>query len=486
MQFEPSITDQYPLTERRGSPFPSGLPLFCFPDALEIYTESKSPSFFSFVQTSESGAHILGCCLVLYEPITAAARESLVNIYGARGDTENMETARTARLVVPKCLCITSTWPFIDNFRKILCQLYRISLSPSVMPLERYICNFLDDVPAPPPGRVAINYYMGDLAVSFQCPPANRPHVWNSFPVDPLFECLNLSNVLLVMSAILAERQIIFVSTQLSLLTTCAEVLTSLMYPLRWSHVYIPILPRALLGVFGAPVPFIVGIHSDFLKSVHCSIPDEAVVVFIDDNRVELGALGLPPALPESRGRKLQAALTPLVSATFDRRLTPWKSVRLSHFDSAFNMSIRPDRANGTMEQGKSNIDEIALREAFLKFFVAIMKNYRKYLIYPSHETPNPLINFQQKDFIEDHPADWVDFLKSVLPTQAFCQFCDARISSSSLKDADIRFFDESIEAKHNRYTFRFFSVDTPFLNDQTNKHVKTVVAPAPSLEGLP
>lgn len=256
MQFEPSITDQYPLTERRGSPFPSGLPLFCFPDALEIYTESKSPSFFSFVQTSESGAHILGCCLVLYEPITAAARESLVNIYGARGDTENMETARTARLVVPKCLCITSTWPFIDNFRKILCQLYRISLSPSVMPLERYICNFLDDVPAPPPGRVshlvrigqlsfhngnvilfsvsqvAINYYMGDLAVSFQCPPANRPHVWNSFPVDPLFECLNLSNVLLVMSAILAERQIIFVSTQLSLLTTCAEVLTSLMLSL--------------------------------------------------------------------------------------------------------------------------------------------------------------------------------------------------------------------------------------------------------------
>ena len=276
LQFEPSITDQYPLVERRGSPFPSGLPLFCFPDALEIYTESRSPSFFSFVQTSESGAHILGCCLVLYEPITAVARDSLVSIYEARGDTENIETARTARLLVPKCLCITSTWPFIDNFRKILCQLYRISLSPSVMPLERYICNFLDDVPAPPPGRVsklhsvcfeksktnfmifvphqvAINYYMGDLAVSFQCPPANRPHVWNSFPVDPLFECLNLSNVLLVFSAILAERQVIFVSTQFSLLTTCAEVLTSLMYPLRWSHVYIPILPKALLGAFPPP-----------------------------------------------------------------------------------------------------------------------------------------------------------------------------------------------------------------------------------------
>lgn len=89
---------------------------------------------------------------------------------------------------------------------------------------------------------------MGDLAVSFRCPPANMPHVWNSFPMDPLFECLSLANVLLVFSAVLAERQIMLVSSQYSLLTTCAEVLTSLMYPLRWSHVYIPILPKALLG----------------------------------------------------------------------------------------------------------------------------------------------------------------------------------------------------------------------------------------------
>lgn len=155
IQFEPSIIDQYPLKDRRDVPFPSGIPLFCFPDALEIYTESKSPSFSSFVQTSESGAHILGCCLVLYEPITAAAREKLVKIYEIKDDAECADLVRRGKLLVPKCLCVISTWPFIDNFRKILCQLYRISLSPSVLPLERYICNFLDDVPAPPPGRVS-------------------------------------------------------------------------------------------------------------------------------------------------------------------------------------------------------------------------------------------------------------------------------------------------------------------------------------------
>ena len=89
---------------------------------------------------------------------------------------------------------------------------------------------------------------MGDLTVSFRCPPVNTPHVWNNFQVDPLFECMELRNVLLVFSAALVERQIVFVSSQYSLLTICAEVITSLIYPLRWSHVYIPILPKVLLG----------------------------------------------------------------------------------------------------------------------------------------------------------------------------------------------------------------------------------------------
>ena len=50
---------------------------------------------------------------------------------------------------------------------------------------------------------------------------------------------------------VLIERQIVFISTQYSLLTLCAEAITSLLYPLTWTHAYIPILPKKLLGVLG-------------------------------------------------------------------------------------------------------------------------------------------------------------------------------------------------------------------------------------------
>lgn len=41
-----------------------------------------------------------------------------------------------------------------------------------------------------------------------------------------------------------------------------AECLTSLLFPFAWQHVYVPILPSSLHHFLDAPVPFIMGIHS--------------------------------------------------------------------------------------------------------------------------------------------------------------------------------------------------------------------------------
>ena len=50
----------------------------------------------------------------------------------------------------------------------------------------------------------------------------------------------------------------------------------------------------------------------------------------------------------------------------------------------------------------------------------------------------------------------------------------------------DVVFFDESIDAKMNRYTFKFQILDTPFLNNSDSKHQKTYVAPSPDMNNLP
>jgi hypothetical protein len=42
---------------------------------------------------------------------------------------------------------------------------------------------------------------------------------------------------------------VLFHSSQLSLLTLCGEVLSNLLFPLNYCHVYIPVLPRQCLYI---------------------------------------------------------------------------------------------------------------------------------------------------------------------------------------------------------------------------------------------
>ena len=351
------------------------------------------------------------------------------------------------------------------------------------------------------------------------------------------------------------------------------------------SHVYIPILPRCLLGVLSAPVPLILGLNSAFLPTkededelksdsgsrdgppytdeddvrdpaglvsgsgarttssdmsepsprpgpsstsstktffgstvpespmstasstfvnvderytdgerppvfvddrYYAVFPPEVVQVYLDENRIDFGSLGPPPRLPERRRKKLYTDLVAMAGTPcFDQRPADWNESVQPYYDSAFKMSIRPDMANVDDDEEADEIDDKAIRGVFLKFFVSILQNYRKFLVYPSKADPFPKRRFRDADFLASSPADWREFLQPLLDSQAFHQFVDLRLSRSGWTDPEIIFFDESIDAKINRYTFRLHKHDTPFLTNESNKHTKTYVAPTVDMEGL-
>ena len=121
------------------------------------------------------------------------------------------------------------------------------------------------------------------------------------------------------------------------------------------------------------------GLHSSFLGLDDCCLPEEAFQVFLDENRVAPGSLGPPPVLPDRRGRKLMQIIR-TAAPVFSQRPADWRDTRLPFFDSAFEMAVRPETADGSPTQGRESwgVDEAQLREGFLKFFVAIFMNYRR------------------------------------------------------------------------------------------------------------
>lgn len=55
------------------------------------------------------------------------------------------------------------------------------------------------------------------------------------------------------------------VLTDYQRLMAVAETITALMFPFQWQHVYVPILPASLLHFLDAPVPYLMGLHSNGL-----------------------------------------------------------------------------------------------------------------------------------------------------------------------------------------------------------------------------
>jgi len=317
---EPKITARYPAEDHEDQPLNLRLPQFCHPQGTDIIyptSQYKMPRIHHFVLTDNIGGKQYGTCLTVYEEFES----------GDNNNSDNNNTKEKKKTYyAPRVLCLLSTYPYLTSFRTYLTQLYRLATMTDCMtaPIERYVQNICSEVPAPPPGSFEVQLEILNTPIRFWAPPANQPIAYVSLPFQVLFECLDISNVLFAWYSLACERKVLLVSRQVSLLTVCCEILCSLLFPMKWSHLYIPVLPRSLCPMLDAPMPYLCG----------------TIVVDLDRNIITVGPLcpELPP-LPHKRRQKLEAALKANVGNVF------WEARNL-HLDDLLKVKSTGDDAS--------------------------------------------------------------------------------------------------------------------------------------------
>ena len=242
IRFRAAVLDRFPTTDRETLPLPKGIDLFCLPFGLTLSRTAKLPCYFTFASTLSSGDRLYGHCFTVYEPVNARQRIAIQAEASSQAERAHLASIP---LFVPKCLCILSPILYANEFHRILRTMYGFSMSSSdsVLPLEHYVYS-LHSLPVPPPGRTSLQYTIGRQNIVFTRPPANKPFSHTILPFDIVFKCLSAENIVLIWKLLLMETKIVLHSSQLSLLTVAIEVLTSLLYPFRWPHVYVVSLSR--------------------------------------------------------------------------------------------------------------------------------------------------------------------------------------------------------------------------------------------------
>ncbi|XP_069479777.1 DENN domain-containing protein 5A isoform X5 [Ambystoma mexicanum] len=536
--------------------------MLCMPKGLSFKTQAdpRDPQFHSFIITREDGSRTFGFALTFYEEVTSkqicSAMQTLYHMHNAEydvihtpstngkdldsslDDCNEIPVSKMQRfnsydisrdtLYVSKCICLITPMSFMKACKKVLEQLHRAVTSPQPppLPLESYVYNILYEVPLPPAGRsLKFSGVYGPIVC--QRPSTSELPLFD-FPVKEVFELLGVENVVQLFTCALLEFQILLYSQHYQRLMTVAETITGLMFPFQWQHVYVPILPASLLHFLDAPVPYLMGLHSNGLDDrSKLELPQEANLCFVDvdnhfielpedlpqfPNKLEfvqevseiLMAFGIPPEgnlhCSESAS-KLSLRTCDFVTDKKNGNIagSPLNSYELLKENETIarlqaivkrtgvsleKLDIREDLTSNKDLKIQCDEEElkvyqlnIQIREVFANRFTQMFADYEVFVIQPSQDKESwftnrdQMQNFDKASFLSDQPEPYLPFLSRFLETQMFASFVDYKIMCHDEDDKDpiLRVFDFRVDK------IRLLNVRTPTLRTSMYQTCTTI-----------
>lgn len=186
-----------------------------------------------------------------------------------------------------------------------------------------------------------------------------------------IYETLGSELLLHAFSSLLLERKVILLGSNISVVTSCVLGLQTILYPFKWQHTLVTILPENLLEICQAPFPVLAGT----LTGIECELED-GVVIDVDKRQ--------------------------LVQQCGDECTILPPNLRTSLLMSLEMVNL--------IDQGKM-LSNVLIAEAFLRFFVELFANYK-------------LRTFEKDCFVQSHPVVSVNlFLEWFVETSLFRHF---------------------------------------------------------------
>ncbi|XP_036134137.1 myotubularin-related protein 5 isoform X1 [Molossus molossus] len=418
------ILQRFPEKDWEDSPFPQGIELFCQPSGWQLCPERSPPTFFVAVLTDINSERHYCACLTFWEPAEptqeamctedAAAREGEAD-EGGSGQLSPAVPSPRGQLFAPKTLVLVSRLDHVEVFRNSLGLIYTIHVEGLGVDLESVVGNLLTCIiPLAGGSQRTISLGAGDRQV-IQTP------LTDSLPVSRcsvalLFHQLGITNVLSLFCAALTEHKVLFLSRSYQRLSDACRGLLALLFPLRYSFTYVPILPAQLLEVLSTPTPFIIGVNAAFQAETQELL--DVIVADLDGGTVTVPECVHIPPLPEPLQSQTHSVLSMVLDP--DLELADLAFPPATTSTSSLKMQGPVAQLDSPVTQDKE------LRAVFLRLFAQLLQGYR-WCLHMVRIHPEPVIRFHKAAFLGQRGLVEDDFLTKVLEGMAFAGFVSER-----------------------------------------------------------
>uniref|UniRef100_A0A8C9KTJ1 SET binding factor 1 n=1 Tax=Serinus canaria TaxID=9135 RepID=A0A8C9KTJ1_SERCA len=281
------------------------LPQFCQPSGWQLFPERNPPTFFVAVLTDINSERHYCACFTFWEAVESPNGEGEEE----EEEEEASSLVQPAQLFAPKSLVLVSRLDHAEVFRNSLGLIYTIYVDGLSVSLENVIGNLLTcTIPITGGAQVGRTISLGAGDRQVIQTPINDSLPVSSCSVALLFRQLGITNVLFLFCAALTEHKILFLSSSYQRLTDACRALLALMFPLKYSFTYVPILPAQLLEVLSTPTPFIIGVHSIFQSETQELL--DVVIADLDGGTVNVPECVHISLLPEPLLQQTREALS--------------------------------------------------------------------------------------------------------------------------------------------------------------------------------
>ncbi|KAK1665267.1 hypothetical protein QYE76_053426 [Lolium multiflorum] len=402
--YMPAFIDQFPHSGHAlYPPPPPQLPTCVLPAGVRIYSSgldandvSTYPRSYPIVLTEGDGSKIYVSCIAFRDPIC----EDITEAYQIPKNS-----------FADKCICFVSHSPCFQVLRDALEEIFVLCFSPAgcSKPLWDIISHVVSNVPLPTPGKDRVLFAIDNCLLSAETPPKEwLPHADISF--QPLVQCLDVDKLIQLFTAVLLERRILLRSNKYTLLTLVSEAICHLIYPIRWQHVYIPIIFSSGVDYIDAPTPYMMGLHSGVDTSGVTM--DGVVVVDLEYNRITTTE-EIPP-IPESEHNFLRGEILKLLQPNV-----------VGIDCMKINLGSMSDHSLRAATKSWGQEHDFQLRLIFLRFFAQIMSGYRNFIDNALQTGFNAQAFLKKRSRVTNQPVESMSMIMQFIETQGFLDYLE-------------------------------------------------------------
>ncbi|XP_010533026.1 PREDICTED: uncharacterized protein LOC104808888 [Tarenaya hassleriana] len=225
----------------------------------------------------------------------------------------------------------------------------------------------------------------------------------STWAVASLCGSLRLDNVLTVLTSALLEKQIVFICSNLGVLSASVLSIIPLIRPYQWQSLLMPVLPDDMLEFLDAPVPYVVGVKNK-TSEVQSKLAN-VIVVDVNKNQIKSPSI---PQLPQYR--ELYSALSPyhakLVGESYLAKKRPV-------YEST---DVQVEAAKGFLRVLRSYLDSLC-------------SNLRSHTITNVQSNNDKVSLLFKESFIDSFPSRHRSFMKLFVDTQLFSVHTDLVLS---------------------------------------------------------